>query len=354
MAKNKITNALKSIFSKPQPVSGGNSFEVYTKQLAQVELNNSTIPSDLNNMNQSINDKFLGQNYSQYQLMLFQANYFCNRKVYIAKDNEALTLVVKHIIRHAFFSGASAFYLDPLGSYRILQISKIDYKLNGEIEAIYGTYSSLSYDFSTNELIEPDIVLKDEQIEKVAIFYWNDMRIGAWYWLLPFLKQQESLLKIVSATRYSYLKKFNYQIKNSAFVRDEIDLYFNENNPFLSNLSEKGEHTTNRFEQIQLGNADIDNLKTYYTLFMEIYYKMFGRRVNDDNKQERNIAGEVEASQSNYDVLEKETFFYLTLFIKKVEQITGIDIEELKSLNEQIKEKEVVDIQEVGVKEDDI
>lgn len=174
-----ILNSLKNIFNKNQQVSGGNSFEVSQKLKFQDEFNKATIPYVNNSIEQTLNEVFKGQNYNTFQLLNFQANYFCNRKIYVAENNNNLTLIIKHIIRQAFFNGTSAFYKDDLGIYRILYIHKVSHKLNGEVKEIEASYSSIDYDYSNmnnSEFFKDQkrIILKEKDLENLSIFYWND------------------------------------------------------------------------------------------------------------------------------------------------------------------------------------
>ena len=41
---------------------------------------------------------------------------------------------------------------------------------------------------------------------------------------------------------------------------------------------------------------------------MNTYYSLLGRRCNIDMKAERNVSGEIEASQSNFDILESYSY----------------------------------------------
>ncbi|MGL5657425.1 MAG: hypothetical protein ACRCXY_11410 [Fusobacteriaceae bacterium] len=50
---------------------------------------------------------------------------------------------------------------------------------------------------------------------------------------------------------------------------------------------------------------------------------MIGRRYNTDEKKERNVSSEIEASQHNFDVLERSNQLYTELFITQLEDITG-------------------------------
>ena len=103
-------------------------------------------------------------------------------------------------------------------------------------------------------------------------------------------------------------------------------MFFDPTNPFVVNLGVQ-EELSNRF-----ASEDIASTKTgtdaidYYNKLISIYYHLFGRKINNDVKKERNISSEVEASQENYDVVQSDWLNQFAIFIEELKQKSGIDI----------------------------
>ena len=316
---------LKNFFGKT--LSGGNSFETEINLTTREAINLATMPI-FSESKASIDEKIKEKTLSFFYQMEFQANYFCGRWI-LESGSANLNNLIKIAIRIAFYNGISGIYKDIDGIYRavnIIELKQNSSKSSAKVQNFNGYFNIHTHE-QNNTIFNVPL----DKMEDLAIFRWNTTGIGAWIWLLPFAKQMESLDTMSVISAYSYLKKYQYNILNPEGVKEEIDNYFDETMPFLVNITNLDEKKleVNTFSTKEIDSSGNKNeLKDYYNFYLEKNYNLFGRRFNEDKKEsgERNIAGEVEASQHNYDVLEKETFTYLMDFKKSLEEISGYEI----------------------------
>ncbi|WP_300351372.1 hypothetical protein [Clostridium sp.] len=105
---------------------------------------------------------------------------------------------------------------------------------------------------------------------------------------------------------YVYLKKLGYRAENKDAILKELELFFDEANPFIvtSNM------TRDISNRIVAEGMDVDfkgsDLIEYYEKTIYSFYHLIGRRINNDVKKERNVSNEVDASQENYDIIQSD------------------------------------------------
>lgn len=150
---------------------------------------------------------------------------------------------------------------------------------------------------------------------------------------MPFVKQQESLLKKMYMYSFVFHRKISYKAADLSTSTEELDMFFNEDVPFYLELdADLG--TGNRFTSESIntsGNNGVSELKDYYNMFIETYYHLLGRRINLDDKKERNVSVEVNSSQSNFDILQNEDRICKEDFLNEMTRITGVQWEEIKT-----------------------
>lgn len=151
---------------------------------------------------------------------------------------------------------------------------------------------------------------------------------------LPFIKLQSNLLDMLTTEGFTLIKKLNYQASSPTVIKDEMKNFFNPKSPFnLSTFID--DEMKSRFKVLNLKEDDKNNFLQYFEFTMNTYYSLLGRRFNIDMKAERNVSGEIEASQSNFDILEYEHVIQMENFIKDFKNKFGIDIKDYRDENEQ-------------------
>jgi len=326
----------------PSPISGGNLFEVEVKLHEQANRDKAnTIPfkdevmlKKVKKQIDAIIDAYFTQRiYQPYYLLQLQANYFCNTVKFVSSDVVFAGNVID-MIRNAFINGKSGMYFNKaLDKTYPINISDIKYNNFNEVsKIIYTTITSGLGNLNPTEGLKQGIMTIDgvEKCKQVAIFKWGTLSMSAWIIIWPFILQQCDLLKMIAIERFTFSKKFTYSIANPNAVLTEMELFFNLNNPFMIISGGVGSVEKNRFDILDFGASSdrAQSLINHYNEVMNIYYRMLGRRENDDAKKERNITAEVSASQEQYYAVQSDYLNQFKLFIGRCKIINpNIDLD---------------------------
>lgn len=332
MKKFKTPKAIKTLFEKEPPFNGGNSFQT-KMELEQQEikaLNN--LPVFSSEFKSTVDDIFKPLRYEEFRLLLFQAKYFCNIFPLVS-ESVKLTNAISQCKYIAFFYGRAAIYRES-GKFIPCYIKKSKKSLTGEItylELALGD-SVLSFSGATASPKPPTTfkLQNKEDIDNNVVFMnWDTLSIGAYYMFLPFIKLQLNLLDMLTTEGFTLIKKLNYHASGPDVIKDEMKNFFNPRSPF-NIFTPIEDEMRSRFKVLDLNESDKNNFLQYFEFTMNTYYSLLGRRFNVDMKPERNVSGEVEASQSNFDILEAEHVVQMENFIKDFKNKFGITIKDFK------------------------
>lgn len=106
---------------------------------------------------------------------------------------------------------------------------------------------------------------------------------------------------------FSYMKKFSYKVTDPKTIAAEMAMFFDPSNIFLMTSTLGNSDFMNRIEVLDLKGANgIMDMIEYYNEITKVYYSLYGRRVNNERKEQANITDEVEAGQEQYDTLQKD------------------------------------------------
>lgn len=311
------------------PINGGNSFEIQQALKAQDLINKNTIPRlNIGKYSKSVEDKC----YNLYWLLQFQANYFVSIFPVKTKDARLNQLIYQCFRVHFLYGNCGIYKLndDYIGLYE----KKVHYDKLGMIEKIeFALINELLAGNSIDiEHVKVCFTLTKEQLQNYARLRTTSIGFGAIVTWLPFIKQQESILKKVFNYSFIFHRKISYKAADLSTSATELDNFFNEDIPFYIEL-DADIGTGNRFssEGISSGSSGgTKELIDYYNFFIECYYHLLGRRFNVDEKRERNISSEVEASQENFDILHAEDRIVKEEFLNRLKEISGVEWEELR------------------------
>lgn len=339
---------------KPTPMTGGNSYDtaIALELQKQLDLNSiqqgnrfRSLASDVMTLKESINEisnKFIfSKTINPYILLNYQANYFCGTCQF-KTDDMYLKRMVLNVIRGAFLFGVAGILKEDnrLIPYYITNMEySIDSKLKSckvyELELMLNNVNKLQREPDTSRLSYRE--LNEEQCENLAVFQWGVMGFSAWITIWPFVNFQNDLLTMILIQSFIYNKKFVYTTNNFTSVKDEMELFFNPTNPFVVNVGATlNKELPNRFSTEDLGKGfEKNDLIDYYNQTIAVYYHIFGRRLNNDFKKERNITVEVESTQENYDVVQSDWLNFFEIFIYNLKRISGIDIR-IKEVSESV------------------
>lgn len=338
-------------FSEPQPISGGNSFNVYQQLKIQKDIDLQTLQNNQksNNLMVSLREKIdnISKNlidvttFNPYYLLQLHGNYFCNTLKF-KSNNPDFSLLLYKLIRVSFLFGRSALVFDSLlgkayGGY----VAEIRYNLYNEVEYIKIGNLDDALINQTGELNSS--VYKEywgEDCKNVLVFNWGTLALSAWVIIYPFCKQQQQLLKMLVGQSFSYNKKFIYKINNPNALSNELDLFYNVNNPFIISLME--DDLSNKFDTFDNNSGDTLSFIEYYKEFCGIMYHLLGRQVNLDNKKERNVSSEVEANQNNFSIVQNDYINQFKCFIEQINKVSdklqynGLQLEYEEVINDDV------------------
>lgn len=336
---------------KNTPFTGGNTYQTQQALRVQQEIDFNTLrerqnaASDVKGVLAEITAELIDdRNFNEWVLLNFQADYFCGTCRFECDDLEMREKIIK-VIRGAFLMG-SAGLLKKNGYWIPVYVSSIKEGPDGTISKAqyYELEVALSY-LNTLQTLKHDYNFTFANLrndEELIVFKWGIAALPAFLTIWPFVKFQHSLLKQLISLSFTYNKKMFYTINNKSISKEELKLMFDPANPFIINFGNLDE-MRNRFSSEDLANTSMNkDMVEYYNQVVNAYYHIYGRRVNNDIKKERNISSEVEASQENYDVVQSNWLNMFEIFCEKITKASGIQV---KFLGNQMLDKESENIE---------
>lgn len=322
----------KDLFNDTPVMSGGNSKAIHEQQQAQVDIDKATIAysNHYNSLNTNISkvmvDQFSAEQYDIWRLLNFQADYYCNLFT-VQCESTSLLWAIQTAQRVAFIYGVSGIYWFG-NRYIPFYVRKSELGIDGQYirmqiapaTTILPQQSQLPKKYPVLFTLEAEDIAKN-----VAIFKWDTLALGAWYKFGPFINQQKRMFEMLTTEGYSLIKKFDYKVNDPSAFIEEFKLYYSTNNPYIIS-SKVGDEFSNKINMLQVNSGSAQNFVNYFYEWQNIWYQILGRRNNTDMKKERNVTNEVEASQSNFDILETDHYLHFKVFVKRLEEMLGIKL----------------------------
>lgn len=316
MASNNID------FNQELPINGGNTLTI--KQLIEAYQKNINVnikSGYISNAISKANSSSLNS-YNTYWLVQFQADYFANL-VDFRFDSVHITRQVAIAIRLGIIYGSSVLWRRG-NTVTAMYVNKMETNESGEpaiVKMYRGDYVLMNQSLNDFQVdwIERDLTSPDN-IENFITFIPNDFNLGGLIKWMPFINQLERLLKMLYTHSYSHAKSILYNVKDKKTINDELELFFNCDNPFIINTGDES-ILSNKFKEFQTvkQTGDVDGLINYIKEFLNIYYDLIGRRYNSDKKKERNVSSEIDASQENFEILQRPIKRNIELLLKEIE-----------------------------------
>lgn len=317
-------------FTKEQPISGGNLYEVKQKIIAQKMI-------DLQNLTKTTSTNWLSDSdIQEWYLLQLQANYFINTINFEIND-QTMIGKIKDLLRVAFINGQALIKYDKtIDEYIVYYVNKVNYDALGKIKSVNATPWTLLSQYQSKEAFENHEEVKEDIYKDYALLKWGSYGLSAWLYVWPFIKYQSQLLSMVKTDAFSHIKKFVYDIVDPTQVKVEMESWFNPKDPFIR--KHKSVDTTNKFKTVELSSDhNSNNIIEMYKQVCGIYYTLFGRRWNNDFKKERSISSEADLTTDNYDVLEKDWIDEFKRFASEFNKLGKLKI----SVKEQVNEEEM-------------
>lgn len=323
-------------FNTP-PITGGNTYttklEIETKDEIIKSWAGTSLQRASNNISKALGADTQKNSYNYLFLLNFIADYFSNL-VRFKFEDEDINRAVSIAIRLGVIYGKSAFWKvgeKVAGMY----LNRLELDLMGYPSSVNMMLGQKVL-MTTEELEDPQGLGIDKTVdENLLIFLPYNHRVGGMVTWRPFLLTLERLLKMVYTNSYQYLRSFTYKVYDSETMLDELKLFADINNPFIITYG-GNEDISNKFGSIDLQkNGTGLELMEFIKEFQKVFYELIGRGMNTDKKSERNIAGEVEASQNCFEILQNELKTNVEFFLEKVKKLTGCNYEILEEKEEQ-------------------
>lgn len=317
-----------NIFRKDPPITGGGFYNTKQFMNAKESLTKMNF-STLNNLKNTLREKLNSDNftYNYFFLLQQQADYFTSIVPFRFNTKE-LTENIYKVIRAGVIYGKSGVWLTSTGKLIPLYINDIDYDpYDGSIIRLNACLVDKIFSQKTVKPTNVNFTWFDREndnFDNIYIFNSTSTGFGGLITWQPFLRQLENLLRMLYTHSYSYLKTVLYDVKDPTAITKELELFFNNENPFLLNIGDDVLFT-NKFKEFNFTNTDKSGFFEYFDNFLNIYYSLIGRRFNIDFKKERNVTSEVEASQDNFDILQNELKQYIIHLLEWVRLKKGED-----------------------------
>lgn len=319
---------MSNIFKKEPPITGGSFFESKQNLKARESVINSNLLAK--KVDENVKKYLNSENftYNLYFLLQQQADYFTNI-VQFRFNDKLLTENLYKVIRCAVIYGKAAIWWTKEGIIPYY-INHIEYSPSTgkpvymSCQLVDNVFSQKALEPNFKEWVIFDVKKDENAFDNVYILNSSSCGFGGLIRWLPFLKQLEKLLTMLYVHMYSYIKFVLYDVKDTSYVDKELELFFNNELPFLINLGDEN-LMRNKFKEFNFESSGKTALFEYLDKFLETYYNLIGRRYNVDFKKERNVSAEVDASQDNFDVLQNELKQYILLMLDWIKFKSGAE-----------------------------
>lgn len=265
-------------------------------------------------------------NYNEFLILNFHADYFTNYFKLKCEDKQ-LTEIVLKVFRGYFYFGNVGIYFIKNNMIAVYEINR-KVKSDNTVEMVEVAYLNnlFTSDINTNIFKKPDNTFKIKGNDLNNYISLNG-GLSAYIKWLPFAKLQKQVLGMINDHRFFVHKNLGINCKDPTNLQKEIEIYYNLEVPFFINIGSTTNTNTNTFVDLNQTESVNNKVFEYYDNITKIYYELLGRRKNTDFKKERNITAEINASQSNFDILLNNEKLLKQIFLKEVSNKTGINIE---------------------------
>lgn len=326
-------NSMNNNFDYKQPTSNSDMFQFF-KNLEAANMatlaktgNYFNLSETEREQNDALSDYLDQRNLNEWWLLQLQANYYVNTIRFRCSDYY-LRDKIKQVIWGAFIYGKAGLYYDvATNTARVVLINSIE--TNDYCDPIKAKVSYLKTFDSEIKLDDDfDEVLTGENLSHLHIFKWGVNSQSALVFQYPFIRVQKEITDQLTLSSLllgkKVLEKVDAESKNSIEIKDWL-------NPKKFWMRIKRGVSVN--EKIEIMEKDVtNNVKEiqFYKEFENRWYSLFGRKVNNDFKKERQITDEIGLLMENYDTLEKTWTDQFEIFIASLKADVSINVGDLQ------------------------
>lgn len=296
--------------------------EILKAQAEKAKLTWSNVDAELNDVDKEIltyTDSTVPQKYFIYWQY---CNYFTNIFKY-ETNSSYMNSQIKKMLSIGFFNGkAGLYYNEVTQRWQAVAVNRIHTTPYGIVR---GYDISLTYNFNitdaTNDGRTSDIYMKYVPAKKLVYYQMKQHGFSCWVWLRELVEIQERMLKQITVCNLIDNKIIGIGVENKTDLIGMLKNYLNPLKWFVKYRDSNSLTRDIKFLNQDNNNNDI-SLKylEIYRQTMGIYKDMHGIRNNLDFKKERNLTGEINATQQWFDILENELTDQFVLFVERLRE----------------------------------
>lgn len=276
----------------------------------------------------------------KWLILLSQMTYFSNLFNFITEDERYLK------IENLFFT--NLWWYGKVGILKTgenIDVVNVSDSLDGEYIQIANYIFNSNIQPSDINIINQNRKLKIND-EKLVVFRWGSTALPGFIWWYQFSSEQNFMWKAVFSESMWINKKlqidYNLELtdQNKFMLKSVMDpsspFFFHNNIETLSEIKQ--------LELPPLTTVGFDMIDRH----RQMYYQMFGRRINENYKKEKNITDDIQFSMSNYNIIENDWLRELKIgAIKLKEKFNDvIEFDHLDKLEPSVNQGEDEDVHE--------
>lgn len=291
---------------KKGPIGDGNQYvlQTYLNYLDELYQNNS---------NGGLEISFL--------ILISQLNYFSNLFKFVTED----TRLKK--IESIFFT--NLWWYGKIGIARIdnqYEVVNIQDKIK---KSQYLQKANYIFDSLNTNNINPDVENNNKKIklvpEELVIFRWGQSGLPGQIWWYQFTKEQQFMWKAVFGEAMWINKKIqmDYGIELTTANKQMLKSLMNPGNSILMHNASEQLADIKPLDLPPLTCVGYDMIDRH----RQMYYQMFGRRINENVKKEKNITDDLAFSMSSYNIMENNWLRELKISSLKLNEKFNLDLD---------------------------
>lgn len=306
-------------------ISNGSWFAANEQIKAQSEkakLTWANIDSELNDVDKEILN-YTGDTVPQKYFIYWQyCIYFTN--IFKYETNSAyMNSQIKKMLSIGFFNGkAGLYYNDITKRWQAVAVNRVHTTPYGTIR---GYDISLTYNFNITDGDDvkrtQDEYMRYVPARKLVYYQMKQHGFSCWVWLRELVNIQERMLKQITVCNLIDNKIIGVSVENKT---DLIGMLKNYLNPYKWFIKYRDSNSlTKDIKFLNKDNANVDISLKYLEIYrqtMGVYKDMYGIRNNLDFKKERNLTGEINATQQWFDIVEGELTEQFALFVERLSE----------------------------------
>lgn len=299
--------------------TGGNMWDADVNLQAVSEKANISLSgyaSDMKDIDAMIAKKIQPLSYLDYYLLKQWCMYFTNLFRWETND-PVLDEKIKLMLYYGFFVGESALYFNPVShNWDVVMISKKEIGFYGSLRSVSYYYTPT---FDSENWEEPKEIYTTTETNRFVFYKFRTDALSCWVWLWPAVRIQNLLLGQINVANLISNKQIILKVTNSTDSKKELENFLD---PYRFWLYGRDGITLGESIKRLTDKEDLTVSEKYLEIYrqtLDIYHDLFGYRNNSDYKKERNVTGEVNASQSTFNNIQNEYYFNFDVFCRKLQ-----------------------------------